>query len=58
MLTENTKNAILCMESIDSQRIKDLKNALEELGERIKGNLGGECKTSILTRNNKEITIE
>ena len=44
MLTENTKNEILCMEFVDNERIKDLKNALEELGGRIKDNLGGTYK--------------
>ena len=58
MLTENTKNAILCMELVDSQRIKDLKNALEELGGRIKDNLGGTYKIEILDINNKSTEIE
>ena len=58
MLTENTKNAILCMELVDNERIKDLKNALEELGGRIKDNLGGTYKIEILDINNKSTEIE
>ena len=57
MLTENTKNAILCMEFVDNERIKDLKNALEELGGRIKDNLGGTYKIEILDINNKSTEI-
>ena len=55
MLTENTKNAILCMEFVDNERIK---NALEELGGRIKDNLGGTYKIEILDINNKSTEIE
>ena len=58
MLTENTKNAILCMEFVDNERIKDLKNALDELGGRIKDNLGGTYKIEILDINNKSTEIE
>lgn len=58
MLTENTKNEILCMELVDNERIKDLKNALEELGGRIKDNLGGTYKIEILDINNKSTEIE
>ena len=58
MLTENTKNAILCMEFVDNERIKDLKKALEELGGRIKDNLGGTYKIEILDINNKSTEIE
>ena len=57
MLTENTKNAILCMEFVDNERIKDLKNSLEELGGRIKDNLGGTYKIEILDINNKSTEI-
>lgn len=58
MLTENTKNAILCLESIDENRTEEFEDAVNNLAQAIQDNLGGECKTSILTRNNKEITIE
>ncbi len=58
MLTENTKNAILCLESIDENRTEEFEDAVNNLAQEIQDNLGGECKTSILTRNNKEITIE
>lgn len=58
MLTENTKNAFLCIELIDERRLKEFENALKDLAKTVQDNLGGTCKTSILDINNKEVTIE
>jgi len=58
MLTENTKNAFLCIELIDEKRTEDFENALKDLEKTVHNNLGGVCKSSILDINNKEITIE
>lgn len=58
MLTENTKNAFLCIESIDEQRITEFESALQELSRIVHDNLGGTCNASILDINNKEIIIE
>ncbi|MBO3445888.1 B3/4 domain-containing protein [Clostridium sp. CCUG 7971] len=58
MLTEDTKNAFLCIELIDVKRFKDFENALEELSKLVKENLGGECSISILDINNREVVID
>jgi DNA/RNA-binding domain of Phe-tRNA-synthetase-like protein len=57
MLTENTKNAFLCIELVDGSRIDDFKNALSELTNLAEENLGGTFKRVILDINNKEISI-
>ncbi|MFL0250966.1 B3/4 domain-containing protein [Clostridium neuense] len=57
MLTENTKNAFLCIELIDQRRLKEFESALESLEKAVNCNLGGTCKISILDINNKEVLI-
>lgn len=57
MLTENTKNAFLCIELIDENRMDDFEKALKELSKLISENLGGSSKISVLDVNNKQITI-
>lgn len=58
MLTEDTKNAFLCIESVDENRSDDLDKALNELAELAEKNLGGTYSISILDINNKEILID
>ena len=58
MLTENTKNAFLCIELTDEDRVIEFENALKHLEKMIQDNLGGESKISILDINNKELVIE
>ncbi len=58
MLTENTKNALLCIELIDERRLKEFENALKDLAKTVEDNLGGTCKISILDINNKEVSIK
>lgn len=58
MLTENTKNAFMCIESVDETRAVDFENALNELAANVRDNLGGTCKISVLDINNKELVIE
>ncbi len=58
MLTENTKNAFLCIESIDEKRKEEFESALKDLAKTVQDNLGGTCKISTLDINNKEISIE
>lgn len=58
MLTENTKNAFLCIELIDERRLKGFENALKDLAKTVQDNLGGTCKISILDINNKEVSIK
>lgn len=58
MLTENTKNAVLCIELVDESRIDELKNALEDLSKAIQENLGGTSKVLILDKDNNKASIE
>ncbi len=58
MLTENTKNAFLCIELIDDSRYDEFKQALYELKDMITENIGGTSKVEILDINNKEIIID
>ncbi len=58
MLTENTKNAFLCIELIDERRLKEFENVLKDLAKTVQDNLGGTCKISILDINNKEVSIK
>ncbi|QCX32979.1 hypothetical protein FDN13_04230 [Caloramator sp. E03] len=57
MLTENTKNAFLCIELVDEKRTEEFENALKDLAKTVNDNLGGTCKISILDINNREIII-
>lgn len=58
MLTEDTKNAFLCIELVDESRLEEFKNALNDLSKMVQENLGGTCKRSILDINNKEVLIK
>jgi DNA/RNA-binding domain of Phe-tRNA-synthetase-like protein len=58
MLTENTKNALLCIELIDERRAEEFENALKDLSKVVQDSLGGLSKVLILDINNKEVTIE
>ena len=57
MLTEDTKNAFLCIELVDENREKDFENTLKELSQLVEKNLGGKSEISILHINNKEAII-
>ncbi|HII4454359.1 B3/4 domain-containing protein [Clostridium perfringens] len=57
MLTEDTKNAFLCIELVDENREKDFENTLKELSQLVEENLGGKSEISILHINNKEAII-
>ncbi|MGU8220343.1 B3/B4 domain-containing protein [Clostridium perfringens] len=57
MLTEDTKNAFLCIELVDEKREKEFENALKELSQLVEKNLGGKSEISILHINNKEAII-
>jgi DNA/RNA-binding domain of Phe-tRNA-synthetase-like protein len=58
MLTEDTKNAFMCIESVDKDRAAEFENALNELAAAVQNNLGGTCKISFMDINNKELVIE
>lgn len=57
MLTEDTKNAFLCIELVDENGEKEFENALKELSQLVEKNLGGKSEISILHINNKEAII-
>lgn len=57
MLTEETKNAFLCVEAIDDARAEDFTKAINELAAMIPKHLGGTAELYILDRANKEIVI-
>lgn len=57
MLTENTKNAFLCIELVDERRLPEFESALNDLAKAVQENLGGTCKVSILDSGSKEVSI-
>lgn len=57
MLTEDTKNAFLIIESVDPDRSDDLKAALNTLAELTQKYLGGTAEIKILNKNNPETEI-
>lgn len=57
MLTENTKNAFLCLELIDETRNDEFLIALKELAELVSRYLGGTVKMEVLDINNREMAI-
>ena len=57
MLTENTVNAFLIIESVDTDRSKDLKEAAESLAELTQKYLGGTMEIVHMNIRNKEILI-
>ncbi|HCU07600.1 MAG TPA: hypothetical protein DF480_01280 [Clostridiales bacterium] len=52
MLTEQTSNALLVMESVDPARHEVLKEAAEQMSERAVKHLGGESRMMILNQSN------
>lgn len=58
MLTEDTKNAFLCIELTDERRLTEFESALRDLAKIVQDNLGGTNITSILDINNKKASIE
>lgn len=57
ILTENTKNAFLCIELADESRADVLDAALKDLAAQVSENLGGEVRIQVLDRTHKEIDI-
>lgn len=58
MLTEDTKNAFLCIELVDENRVEEFESALNDLSKLVQENLDGTCNISILDINNKEVVIK
>lgn len=57
MLTEQTKNAFLCMELVDETRIDAFHQALKEMADLVSQHLGGSVKTEVLDTNHREMMI-
>lgn len=57
MLTESTKDALMCVELIDESRYQEFEQALKQLADLIKENLGGTTEIQILSNVDKEIFI-
>ncbi len=57
MLTEDTVNGFMCIETVDGQRSEALEAALEELKTLIETELGGTVTKHILTKENPEVII-
>ncbi len=58
MLTEETKNAFMCVEMTDADRLDDLNAGLDHMAEMIQRELGGTVKKYILSKENPEIVIQ
>ncbi|MFT9496802.1 B3/B4 domain-containing protein [Anaerosolibacter sp.] len=57
-LTENTKNAFLCLELVDENRYEDFENALKKLEEMVSANIGGTSRTAVLDVDHREVLIK
>lgn len=57
MLTENTTNAFMCIEMVDSEWSDILDKGMDELAAMIETELGGKVRKEILDRNHKVIEI-
>lgn len=57
ILTENTKNAFLCVELPEASRLDALEAALAELAALVSENLGGETRVQVLDRDHGDISI-
>ncbi len=57
MLTEETVNAFMCIETVDDRSDEDLDTILKSLQNLIESELGGECSRYILSKDLTEITI-
>lgn len=57
MLTEDTRNAFLIIESVDADRKDDLRHAAEALAELTTRYLGGTAQITYMDISNKELEI-
>ena len=58
MLTENTRNAFLCIELVDERRLKEFEQALNDLSKLVMTHLGGTQKMTVLDINYKQVSID
>ncbi len=57
MLTEETNNAFLCVESVDQARAADFEASLDYLKTSVEENLGGTCTVFVLDIDHPEIAF-
>ncbi len=57
MLTEETKNAFLCIELVDASREREFEEALHELADSVKEHLGAQTRIVIVDKENPQMTI-
>lgn len=57
MLSEETRNAFMCIETVSGERDDVLDTALDELKELIERELGGKVEKHILSKDNPEVVI-
>lgn len=58
MLTEKTKNAMLCCELVDTDRYEELLEVLNDLKRETETRLGGICEIMILDKEHPEAVLE
>ncbi|MBQ6593272.1 MAG: B3/4 domain-containing protein [Solobacterium sp.] len=57
MLTEDTVNAFMCIETVDGERADVLEKALDHLASMIESELGGKVRKAVLDRNNTVVDL-
>ena len=57
MLTEDTRNAFMCIELVDISMKAEFENGIKELEQDIKNLLGAECRLEILNKYKREIDL-
>lgn len=57
MLTEKTRNAMLCCELVDTARYEELLEVLSDLKNLVEERLGGQCEIKILDRENPQTDL-
>lgn len=58
MITEDTKNAVVIMESVDPERDEDHKEALNAMAENLEKYLNCQTEIKILTKDDPEVTLK
>lgn len=58
MITDQTKNAILFMENLDTERKEDLRNAINYLAENLENHLEGNVEIHFITKDNPSVEIK
>ena len=58
MITKDTKNAVVIMESVDPERDEDQKEALNSMAENLEKYLNCQTEIKILTKDDPEVTLK